>query len=487
MVFSLIGKVIKNVKESIADGKERKEAELLAFRQFIEETKGKVIKTSKYPEAELYRHAWKRAIVLKSLFEDTDKAKNYEAFEKMASDNYFKVAPDNPYRRTRLELSKKAYDKLLASEKKLLFSKPVLKASKDEKKTIRRPKKPKTRNPQYGHSGRTVGNYKYKSDGTSVDNFVYDLMTFLRNTESITISVSGLTGKPRRYNSTGIHSDAPTSTSVPISWTKTYRIGILVPRSFYDIGAFVDELRKESRKDDQRDYVAAIINPLSTRADGIFRNFLAQYDSKSHVTAGIKSDGRIRIWVTITLPVSAREIVVHCGTYLTEYPKKFVDEMAELVRIRLEKDPELFAKIFEDYDVRYKVLRSIEQKLRKLHGAPLIGEGFVNQTALFKLIKKKYPRAKFEYSPPWLGNQRFDIYIPDKKLAIEYNGPQHYAPVDVFGGEEGFKKVLRLDEQKRQLSRANNVQVYEWHFERPICKRELDVLCTWIDANCYDT
>ena len=89
-----------------------------------------------------------------------------------------------------------------------------------------------------------------------------------------------------------------------------------------------------------------------------------------------------------------------------------------------------------------------------------------------------------EHSPTWLGKQRFDIYIPEKRLAIEYNGQQHYSPVDIFGGEEGFERTCMRDEQKRNVSEANNVKVYDWHHERKICDKEIDALYFWIDHNC---
>lgn len=46
----------------------------------------------------------------------------------------------------------------------------------------------------------------------------------------------------------------------------------------------------------------------------------------------------------------------------------------------------------------------------------------------------------YEYSPDWLGKQRFDIYIPKYNIAIEYNGEQHYKPIARFGGVLGYNK-----------------------------------------------
>lgn len=56
---------------------------------------------------------------------------------------------------------------------------------------------------------------------------------------------------------------------------------------------------------------------------------------------------------------------------------------------------------------------------------------------------------------------RFDFYMPDLKVAIEYNGLQHYQPVDYFGGEEQFKLQQKLDNQKREYCLDKNISLLE--------------------------
>lgn len=72
---------------------------------------------------------------------------------------------------------------------------------------------------------------------------------------------------------------------------------------------------------------------------------------------------------------------------------------------------------------------------------------FRNQEFIFEFLKKSFPKEEWlwEFSPSWLGVQRLDIYNNRVNLAIEYNGQQHYFPVEVFGGEEGFKKCIERD------------------------------------------
>jgi len=43
---------------------------------------------------------------------------------------------------------------------------------------------------------------------------------------------------------------------------------------------------------------------------------------------------------------------------------------------------------------------------------------------------------------------KFDFYIPDLGILIEYDGIQHYEPSDFFGGIKAFKKLQEYDSKK---------------------------------------
>ena len=53
-----------------------------------------------------------------------------------------------------------------------------------------------------------------------------------------------------------------------------------------------------------------------------------------------------------------------------------------------------------------------------------------NEAELFKLVVKHYPDAIFQYRADWLDKQSLDVYIPGLKTAIEFQGQQHYEPVE---------------------------------------------------------
>lgn len=49
----------------------------------------------------------------------------------------------------------------------------------------------------------------------------------------------------------------------------------------------------------------------------------------------------------------------------------------------------------------------------------------------------------------WLERFRYDFYLIDYDILIELQGIQHYESVDVFGGDDGFKKRKRIDKLKK--------------------------------------
>lgn len=60
---------------------------------------------------------------------------------------------------------------------------------------------------------------------------------------------------------------------------------------------------------------------------------------------------------------------------------------------------------------------------------------------------------------------RYDFYLPDHNLLIEFHGRQHYEPVDFFGGEEGFKQTKFRDDFKRALAKELNLNLIEFSYK----------------------
>jgi len=128
----------------------------------------------------------------------------------------------------------------------------------------------------------------------------------------------------------------------------------------------------------------------------------------------------------------------------------------------------LFMELVEE------ILREAENLLRENHNLPRIGEGWVSEMQLYNLVKTVFPEAENHATPEWLKPLHLDVFVPSKKLAFEYQGKQHFEPVDFFGGEKAFKHTQKRDQKKKLECRLNGVALIEWRYDEPINSEVLE-------------
>lgn len=99
------------------------------------------------------------------------------------------------------------------------------------------------------------------------------------------------------------------------------------------------------------------------------------------------------------------------------------------------------------------ILKQSEDLYRETIGMPKVGEGWISETELFYKISDYFKDEEVVHhaSPKWLGRQHLDIYLPKLNIGIEYQGAQHYEPIEFFGGQEAFEKTVERDKRKKQL------------------------------------
>ena len=103
-------------------------------------------------------------------------------------------------------------------------------------------------------------------------------------------------------------------------------------------------------------------------------------------------------------------------------------------------------------------------------------ERFASETRLFNVVAEIYPNYQIERTirPSWLDGLEIDIFIPEIRLAIEYQGRQHYEPIEFFGGNDAFKKRIELDNKKRILLNENGIRLLEWKYTLAITKSAVE-------------
>ena len=53
----------------------------------------------------------------------------------------------------------------------------------------------------------------------------------------------------------------------------------------------------------------------------------------------------------------------------------------------------------------------------------------------------------------------FDFYLPNENMLIEYDGKQHYSPIEYFGGEDTLKYIQSNDKIKTEYALTNNIKL----------------------------
>ncbi|RDV22976.1 hypothetical protein DXK91_05245, partial [Parageobacillus toebii] len=162
--------------------------------------------------------------------------------------------------------------------------------------------------------------------------------------------------------------------------------------------------------------------------------------------------------------------------YNLEYKKQLADKLyKDILKSVFEenlKSLHAYRKGLEvlPYEVLQRKKKEIQNKLILERKIPI---RWKSELALFELIASHYPSAIMHYSPTWLQPQHIDVFVPELNVAFEYQGEQHFKPIDYFGGEEALKKRIHLDNRKKNLCTENGVILIEWLFNEPITKAML--------------
>lgn len=114
------------------------------------------------------------------------------------------------------------------------------------------------------------------------------------------------------------------------------------------------------------------------------------------------------------------------------------------------------------HDLQFE-LHKAEKEYRISKGLNPVAEKWKQEQYLLDNLRLSFPKTVVigQGSPKWLELQRFDVWFPEHGIAVEYNGLQHYEPVEFFGGKEGYLDNIRRDELKRKKCIENNVKLIE--------------------------
>lgn len=157
-------------------------------------------------------------------------------------------------------------------------------------------------------------------------------------------------------------------------------------------------------------------------------------------------------------------------------PTMLEDKLTELINNR---------KINIFNDKAFREIQAIVLKYRKAQKqrrteiySQLVLQGktspkWKTEAQLFALVSSVYPDAVYQYRVEWLHRQSLDVYIPSLKIGIEYQGRQHYEPIEHFGGDEHFRHQQENDRKKKLLCDNNGVKLIDWPYTEKVTKENL--------------
>jgi hypothetical protein len=141
--------------------------------------------------------------------------------------------------------------------------------------------------------------------------------------------------------------------------------------------------------------------------------------------------------------------------YNAEIYKKYLEDLLNEIGLHRK----LIDQFYKELKINFVKLENL---IREEYGYDKVGSLY-REKYIFIELKSRFPNLKIisQYSPHWLGRQRIDIFIEEINLAIEYNGKQHYEPIDFFGGKDGLINNQNRDRKKKQKCIENNVHLIE--------------------------
>ena len=87
---------------------------------------------------------------------------------------------------------------------------------------------------------------------------------------------------------------------------------------------------------------------------------------------------------------------------------------------------------------------------------------YQNNILLMKLLEKN--NIKFEIQKKFLDckyikHLKFDFYLSENNICIEFDGKQHFKPIEFFGGIKTYNKQLIRDQIKNDFCKKNNINL----------------------------
>jgi len=120
--------------------------------------------------------------------------------------------------------------------------------------------------------------------------------------------------------------------------------------------------------------------------------------------------------------------------------------------------------------LKRKLDNYFENITREEFGFRKIGDAYIGESLLFKIVRRLFPDDEVirHHRPAWLQGLEIDIYLPRRKLGLEYQGQQHFHAITAWGGESALVELQHRDVKKRKLCHERGVKLIAVDYAEPL-------------------
>lgn len=159
-------------------------------------------------------------------------------------------------------------------------------------------------------------------------------------------------------------------------------------------------------------------------------------------------------------------------------PEECTPEIYDLaIRINERIDTSENAYDDESQNLKNELNKAIENIVRRQFGYREIGYAWVSETMLFNIVERLCPEEEIvrHFRPKWLEGLELDIYLPNRKIGIEYQGIQHFIAVEHWGGQKQLEKQKEHDARKKMICTELGVRLICVNYDEPLTEDHIAI------------
>lgn len=193
---------------------------------------------------------------------------------------------------------------------------------------------------------------------------------------------------------------------------------------------------------------------------------ISEYQN-AHTKVEIKHHVCGRTYKVVPMSVSKGYSCPYCSGNLVD--NSVMDDKINKVSLGEYTRVSEYTRAFDKIDIRHNVCGNVFKTTGAkldVYGLPRcpkcyysFGEAYIASYLKANDIKYTYQKSFDDLKN--INRLSYDFLIDDYGILIEYQGKQHYGPVDIFGGIEGYETQVKIDNKKREYAKSHNLSILE--------------------------